>query len=114
MKLYAIPNCDTVKKARNWLEANGVEYDFHDYKKLGADEAVLKAACNVFGWQQVLNMKGMTWRRMDDAEKAAITGEKEAIALMLEKPSIIKRPLVVTDKPVLLGFKPEEYNAALL
>lgn len=112
--LYAIPNCDTVKKARKWLDAQGATYHFHDYKKAGAPEKVLKEACAKFGWETVLNMKGMTWRRMTDEEKAVITGESEAIALMCDKPSIIKRPLVFSDKPLLIGFNEADYKEALL
>ena len=114
LTLYAIPNCDTVKKARKWLEANSIEYDFHDYKKQGVPAEVLGQACAVFGWEKMVNMKGMTWRRMEDAEKAAITDEASAIALMQEKSDVIKRPLVVGDAPLLLGFNEAEYKAALL
>ena len=114
LTMYAIPNCDTVKKARKWMDANNVEYVFHDYKKQGAPEHVLKAACAAFGWDKVLNMKGMTWRRMDEVERTAIKGEKEALSLMLDKSSIIKRPLIVGDAPVLLGFNEAEYSAELL
>ena len=110
MKMYAIKNCDTVKKARNWLENNGVDYEFHDYKKDGVDEAKLREFIAKFGWESVLNMKGMTWRKMSDTEKAAITDEASAIALMLEKPSIIKRPIIDAGSEALIGFKEEEYQ----
>ena len=115
LTLYAIPNCDTVKKARKWLESNDIAYDFHDYKKKGVPTEVLELACNKFGWEQVLNRKGLTWRRMTDEEKAAIKGQKDALTLMRDKSSIIKRPLVTkANTPLLLGFDEGEYSAALL
>ncbi len=115
LKMFAIPNCDTVKKARKWLEDNGMDYDFHDYKKHGVPAEVIAEACEKFGWEQVLNRKGLTWRRMTDAEKDAVKGEKEAVMLMRDKPSIIKRPLVTQKgKPILLGFTLEDFEDTLL
>lgn len=113
MKLYAIPNCDTVKKARKWLEENGVAYEFHDYKKRGADAAFLVKACDQFGWQRVVNQKGMTWRKLDDVAKAVIVDDASAIALMQEKPSVIKRPIMQHKGGLLLGFDADEWARAL-
>lgn len=113
MKLYAIKNCDTVKKARAWLEANGHDYTFHDYKKDGVDVAALRGWCQQFGWEKVLNRAGLTWRRMEEAEKEAITTEDAAIALMEEKSSIIKRPVLVYPGGVLLGFNAAEWQESL-
>lgn len=114
MKLYAIPNCDTVKKARKWLEEKGIAYEFHDYQKNGANAAILARACKQFGWEKVVNRSGMTWRKLDDAAKAAITDDASAIALMLEKPSVIKRPIVEHEGGLLLGFDADAWAKALL
>lgn len=114
LTVYAIPNCDTVKKARKWLEANSIDYVFHDYKKQGVPEDVIQSACSAFGWEKLVNMKGMTWRRMDEAERAAVKSEADAIIVMQEKSSVIKRPLIMGDAPLLLGFNEAEYSAALL
>jgi arsenate reductase len=110
--LYGIPNCDTVKKARTWLDKQGIAYDFHDYKKQGIDAATLKRWCAEFGFERVLNQKGTTWRNLDDAQRADMTQAK-AIKLMQECPSIIKRPLLDTGKRRLLGFSEAEYKALL-
>jgi arsenate reductase len=114
MKLYAIPNCDTFKKARKWLEEQGLSYEFHDYKKHGADVALLGRACTQFGWEQVVNRKGMTWRKMDDVAKAAITDDASAIALMQEKTSVIKRPILEHNEALLLGFDEKAWQETLL
>ena len=112
--MYAIANCDTVKKSRKWLEANNIAYEFHDYKKQGADAAFLEKACTQFGWQRVVNQKGMTWRRMDEAEKAGIDSQAQAIVLMSEKTSLIKRPILeLDDGTMLLGYDEDEWQAAL-
>ena len=113
MKLYAIKQCDTVKKAMKWLEENGIEYAFHDYKKLGADEAVLAYCCQAFGWEQVVNRKGMTWRKLDEAQKENVTDDASAIALMKEKTSVIKRPILEYKGGFLLGFNADEWQKAL-
>ncbi len=109
--LYGIPNCDTVKKARTWLDANGVPYEFHDYKKAGVTAAKLKAWCKALGWESVLNRAGTTFRKLPDAEKAGLDQAK-AIALMTEQPSMIKRPIVEHKAGLLLGFKQPEWEAA--
>jgi Spx/MgsR family transcriptional regulator len=110
--LYGIPNCDTVKKARAWLDANGVEYGFHDYKKEGADPAKLAAWSDAVGWEVLLNRRGTTYRALPDADKADIDREK-AIRLMEASPSLIKRPVVEHPGGLLVGFAPGEWEAAL-
>ncbi len=107
--LYGIPNCDTVKKARTWLDKHGIAYDFHDYKKQGIDAKTLKAWCAEFGHEQVVNQKGTTWRKLDETERANLTLAK-ALRLMQEQPSLIKRPLLDTGKRRLLGFSEADYS----
>ena len=107
--LYGIPNCDTMKKARKWLAENGVEYDFHDYKKLGVERKQLDAWIKAVGWETLLNRRGMMWRKVPDDVKASID-EQSAIRLMLETPSIIKRPVLEAKGKVIVGFKPETYE----
>ena len=107
--LYGIPNCDTMKKARAWLAEHGVDYEFHDYKKLGIDEKMLSAWVRELGWQPLLNTRGMMWRKVPQNVKDDID-EASAIALMLETPSIIKRPVLDTGSQRHVGFKPEQYT----
>ena len=109
--LYGIPNCDTVKKARNWLDANGIDFVFHDYKKAGADPAKLKAWCAAKGWETVLNRAGTTFKKLPDDAKSGLD-EAKAIALMLDQPSMIKRPVVEQSGSILVGFKTAEWEAA--
>lgn len=109
MKLYGIPNCDTVKKARAWLDAHGVAYDFQDYKKVGVDEAALRAWVARLGWEKLLNRAGTTFRKLPDAAKADLDAEK-AVALMLANPSAIKRPVAVKDAALLVGFDTVQYE----
>lgn len=109
--LYGIPNCDTVKKARNWLADAGVDYMFHDYKKAGIDEASLRRWADEAGWEKLLNKAGTTFRKLPDADKADIDADK-AVALMLAHPSMIKRPVVEGAGALLVGFKPDLYAAA--
>ena len=113
LTVYAIPNCDTVKKARKWLADNGVEYEFHDYKKQGVPEDKLRAWVVEKGWEVICNTRGMTWRRMSDEEKAAITSDEAAIALMVEKSSVIKRPIIEGASELLVGFDAESYSNVL-
>ncbi|RXK85554.1 ArsC family reductase [Filimonas effusa] len=109
--VYGIPNCNTVKKALDWLKANDVPYAFHDYKKKGIDASHLKSWAQQKGWEALVNKKGTTWRQLDAAEQAAVTNEKAAIALMEAKTSVIKRPLIELDgKVVALGFDEGEYG----
>lgn len=109
--LYGIPNCDTVKKARVWLDARGVAYTFHDYKKAGAEAAALRRWVDALGWETVLNRAGTTFRKLPDADRAGIDADK-AIALMLAQPSMIKRPIVEGDGILLAGFKPDVWESA--
>ncbi|WEK45729.1 MAG: ArsC family reductase [Candidatus Andeanibacterium colombiense] len=111
ISFYGIPNCDTVKKARTWLGAKGIDYVFHDYKKDGADPAKLKSWVAAKGWETILNRAGTTFRKLDDAQKQGLDADK-AIVLMLEHPSMIKRPVVDYPGGVLVGFKEEEWVAA--
>lgn len=108
IKLYGIPNCDTIKKARKWLKDNAVDYEFHDYKKLGVPEKELKNWVKQVGWETLLNKRGTTWRKLDDDTKNSVN-EKSAVQIMLENPSIIKRPVLVTGKALLVGFSADEY-----
>lgn len=107
--LYGIPNCDTVKKARAWLDGHGVAFAFHDYKKAGIDAARLKAWAGEAGWEALLNRAGTTFRKLPDADKAGLD-EAKAIALMLAQPGMIKRPVVSGAGSLLVGFKPEVYE----
>lgn len=109
VKLYGIPNCDTMKKARRWLDEHGIAYQFHDYKKVGVDEKLLRQWVDRVGWEALLNRRGMMWRRLDDSVKAEIN-EENAIRIMLETPSIIKRPVLETDKTLNVGFTEEAYS----
>lgn len=109
--LYGIPNCSTVKKARDWLDENGVVYDFHDYKKQGADAARLARWCEQAGWEKLVNRSGMTWRKLSDEQKA-IGGSEDAVALMVAHPSVIKRPVVEYPGGLLIGFAPGEFGRA--
>ncbi len=111
--VYGIPNCDTVKKARTWLDANGIAYSFHDYKKEGADPARLAKWAEAIGWEPLLNRAGTTFRKLDEADKADIDAAK-ALALMAAHPSLIKRPVVEYRGGLLVGFKPDHWAAALL
>jgi len=110
--LYGIRNCDTVKKARAWLDDRKVEYAFHDYKSAGVDPGCLKQWCNELGWEILLNRAGTTFRKLPEADKQALDAGK-AIALMLNQPSMIKRPVLDLDGRLLVGFKPEHYAQLL-
>ena len=112
LTLYGIPNCDTVKKARDWLSARGLAYAFHDYKKAGADPAKLAAWAGAAGWEKVLNRAGTTFRKLPEADKLGLDAAK-AVALMAANPSCIKRPVLEHPGGVLVGFKPDEWAAAL-
>lgn len=112
--LYGIPNCDTVKKARLWLDAQGKAYTFHDYKKEGAQPEKLAAWIAAAGLDRVVNRKGTTFRALGDVDKAKAADSHTAVALLVQHPSIIKRPVVEYPGGVLVGFKEEEWSAALL
>ena len=110
LDLYGIPNCDTMKKARAWLDAHGIAYRFHDYKVEGVDRARLTAWAKVVGWATLLNRAGTTFRKLPEASKENID-ERKALALMLEQPSMIKRPVLESAGTLLVGFSPEKYSA---
>jgi arsenate reductase len=109
--LYGIRNCDTMKKAWTWLDAKGVAYAFHDYKKAGIDRATLEGWAARVGWERLLNRAGTTFRKLPDADRQGLDAAK-AISLMLAQPSMIKRPVLASDGVLLVGFKPDEYAAA--
>jgi len=112
--VYAIPNCNTVKKALDWLQKNKIAYEFHDYKKKGITATVLTNWCKQVGWETLVNKKGATWRQLTPDIQASISTQKAAIALMMEKTSIIKRPLIEENGKILaLGFDETEYKKAL-
>lgn len=110
--LYGIKNCDTIKKARAWLESHGVNYEFHDYKIAGVDRKQLEHWCKELDWEVLLNRAGSTFRKLPDADKQGLNARK-ALALMLQHPSLIKRPVLDHDGHLLAGFKPEIYQHAL-
>lgn len=112
LTLYGIPNCDTVKKARVWLDQHAVAHAFHDYKKAGIDRILLEGWVAEHGWEAVLNRAGTTFRALPDADKAGLDADK-AIDLMLAQPSMIKRPVLDLGGRTLVGFKPERYAAVL-
>ncbi len=107
--IYGIPNCDTMKKARTWLEAHKITHDFHDYKKMGIDKPTLEGWAKKVGWEILLNRAGTTFKKLPDVDKANLT-EKKAIALMLAQPSMIKRPVLAAKGKLMIGFKPDEYT----
>lgn len=107
--LYGIKNCDTIKKARKWLDENGVAYQFHDFRKDGLEENLLRKWVKEVGWEVLLNKRGTTWRKLDDEVKEKID-ESSAIQVMLENPSIIKRPVLVTEKVIQVGFSGDQYQ----
>lgn len=110
--LYGIPNCDTVKKARKWLDEQGLAYAFHDYKKQGADAGKLGEWIAAAGWERVLNRAGTTFRKLPEADKSALDADKAA-EVMLANPSCIKRPIVEHPGGLLVGFKPDAWATAL-
>ena len=107
--IYGIKNCDTMKKARAWLDKRGVAYNFHDYKTAGIERGTLDAWAREVGWETLLNRAGTTFRKLPDADKEGLT-EKKAVALMLAQPSMIKRPVLTVGDRLLVGFKPEQYE----
>jgi len=110
--LYGIKNCDTMKKARAWLDANGVAYAFHDYKVAGIDRARLETWVRKLGWETLLNRAGTTFRKLPEADRIDLDEDK-AVALMLGQPSVIKRPVLELDDRLVVGFKPERYEEAV-
>ncbi len=114
MKLYGIPNCNTVKKARAWLAEHQANVQFHDFKKDGVDEALLESWLAQMPWEKLVNRAGMTWRNLDEQTKASVQNHASAVKLMMEKPSVIKRPVLVEDGKILaLGFDEATYQKLL-
>jgi Spx/MgsR family transcriptional regulator len=114
MIVYGIKNCNTVKSALAWLNKKQIEFEFHDYKSKGITEAKLRDWCKQIGWENLVNKRGTTWRQLDESVQKKITNEKAALALMLEKTSVIRRPLIERNGKVLvLGFDEDEYRTKL-
>ena len=114
IEVYGIPNCNTVKKAIEWLKEKSLPYRFHDYKKEGIREEKLKEWCGYFGWENLINKAGTTYKKLSDDEKAAIVDEHAAIQIMMSNTSIIRRPIVQAGKKNLIRFDEKEYANALL
>jgi arsenate reductase (glutaredoxin) len=110
--LYGIKSCDTMKKARTWLDTHGVQYAFHDYKTAGIDAAVLSRWCREVGWEVLLNRNGTTFRKLPESQKTGLN-ERRAIDLMVAQPSMIKRPVLELGERVLVGFQPAVYDETL-
>ena len=107
--LYGIKNCDTIKKTRSWLEQHEIDYQFHDYRKEGLDIALLRQFVTQLGWETLLNKRSTSWRQLNDEEKTDLNEEK-ALQLMLQKPTLIKRPILITDTNILIGFNTCHYE----
>ena len=111
--LYGIKNCDTVRKARKWLGAQNIDYQFHDVRSDGLDKKCLIAWVKELGWETLLNTRGTTWRKLSEQQRSNVD-EKKAITLMLEQPAMIKRPVLEVGKKYYVGFKDSEYEALFL
>ena len=109
--LYGIPNCDTVKKARTWLADNGHDFTFHDFKKQGLSRELVQGWLAELDWETLVNRKGTTWRNLADERKAQVIDKDSALELMLENPSVIKRPVLAGQGPVSVGFSADAYAA---
>lgn len=114
MKLYGIPNCNSVKKALDWLNDHEIAYEFHNYKKSGIDKNTLADWCKRVEWQKLVNRQGTTWRKLDTAVQQTITSKTAAIQLMMEQTSVIKRPVIEVGDQLLVGFDEAVYKAAFL
>mgnify|MGYP003626683345 FL=1 len=112
IEIFGIKNCDTMKKAFRWLDANNIAYTFHDYKKEGLDEATAKAWVDKLGWENVINKRGTTWRKLEEETKNTMDNEN-AVHIMISQSSIIKRPLLKVDDSIILGFNIDEYTQRL-
>ena len=110
--LYGIKNCDTVKKARKWLDSEGIDYKFHDFRIDGLDKKKLQEWVKSVGWETLVNRRGTTWRQLPEKSRETIN-EGKAVTLMLSHPTLIKRPVLVHGKKIHVGFKPEDYKAVL-
>jgi arsenate reductase len=111
VKIYGIKNCDTMKKAFAWCDSNGISYEFHDYKKLGVPRERLVQWCRTLGWKTLINSKGPTWRKLTP-EQQAVTTQSQAVALMMEHSSVIRRPVVENDTgQILVGFDPTTFDS---
>ncbi len=113
LKIYGIKNCDSVKKALDFLSENKINYDFHDYKKLGANEELLRDFIKKFTLEKVLNKKGTSWKKLDETQQKSAQNEKNAIDLMIANTSLIKRPIVIDGNIALAGFDEDEYKKSL-
>lgn len=114
MTVYGIPNCNTVKKALDWLKAHQIDFEFHDFKKKGISAEKLHVWCKTFGWENVLNRKGLTWKKLTKTEQAAIDNQEKAIAYLMEQTSAIKRPIIEKNsKAILISFNLDEYVETL-
>lgn len=107
--MFGIPNCDTIKKAKKWLEAEGIAYEFHDYRKQGVDAALVTEFCDVLGWEIVLNKRGTTYRQLTQEQKDSLN-EENAIKLLVENPAMIKRPILKVNDQLHIGFKADQYT----
>jgi Spx/MgsR family transcriptional regulator len=112
LRIYGIRNCDTMKKAFDWLTANGVDYEFHDYKKEGVPPGKLKAWAAKVGWEKLANTRGPTWRKIPDPQKVGLS-EDRVVALLEQNPSAIKRPIVEAGSALLVGFEPEQFKRTI-
>ncbi|MEZ8062793.1 MULTISPECIES: ArsC family reductase [Vibrio] len=108
--MFGIPNCDTIKKAKKWLEAEGIEFEFHDYRKQGVTEELVANFCSELGWELVLNKRGTTYRQLSQEQKDTLTEEK-AVTLLVEQPAMIKRPILKVDGKLHIAFKADQYAA---
>lgn len=111
--LYGIKNCDTIKKAKKWLEEQQIAYQFHDYRADGLDEELLRTFIEQLGWESLLNTRGTTWRKLNESVRKSINNADSAAELMLAQPAIIKRPLLAHNHRMLLGFNPDQYTQFL-
>ncbi|CAM3748663.1 Regulatory protein MgsR [Vibrio aerogenes CECT 7868] len=107
--LYGIPNCDTIKKARKWLAAENIDYQFHDYRKDGISASLVESFCSELEWNNVLNKRGTTYRQLEQTQKDNLT-EETAVDLLVQYPAMIKRPILSVDNHLYLGFSPEKYS----
>jgi arsenate reductase (glutaredoxin) len=112
--VYGITNCTTVQKARTWLDSNNIQYNFHDYKKMGIDAMHLQYWCDKLGWEKVLNRSGMMWRKASEVDKIKVVDTKSAIEFMLSVPTAIKRPIIEIDGKLILGFDKIDYSTMFL